>query len=95
MKVRPLMGDERGSIVVVIVFIFTIALAGFMYTLIDGVLAEFIDDLVADVLPGGSSDATYSFLNYVWVFTPLFVLIVSGLWLINHMQKSKYREVPA
>lgn len=84
---------ERGAVTVVIVFIFTIALAGFVYTLLNGVLGAFIDDLAADLIPGGTSDETYSFLSYVWTFIPLFIMIVSGMWLINQMQKRKYREV--
>ena len=87
------MRSERGAVAVVIVFIFTIALAGFVYTLLDGVLGAFIDDLAAELIPGGTSDPTYSFLNYVWIFTPLFIMIVSGMWLINQLQKRKYREV--
>lgn len=84
---------ERGAVTVVIVFIFTIALAGFVYTLLNGVLGTFIDDLAADLIPGGTSDQTYSFLTYVWTFIPLFIMIVSGMWLLSQLQKRRYREV--
>lgn len=83
---------ESGAAGVVMVFIFTVALAGFMYTVLNGVLGAIIRDIIG-LLPGGSSNPTYSFLDYVWTFMPLFILIVSGLWLLMQLQKRRYREV--
>lgn len=71
---------ERGSAYVVINFILAVGVAGFLYTLISGVLGK---------LPAGPNTATMQFLDYVLTFAifPLTLLVV--LWLLNNIQKRR------
>lgn len=77
--------DERGSTYTLAGFIITIITAGFMYTLIYGVLGRF---------PSGPGTSTMEFLDFMLAYFMLPVLILAILWYINSMQKKRYLEAP-
>lgn len=77
--------NERGSVYTLVGFVISIIVAGFVYTLIRGVLGAF---------PAGPGTTTMQFLDFVLTYFMLPALIIIVLWYLNSMQKKRYMEVP-
>lgn len=75
---------ERGSAYVVINFVLAVGVAGFLYTLINGVLGR---------VPAGPGTGTMQFLDYVLDFALLPMTFLVIFWLLNNAQKRRYYTV--
>ena len=81
MNKKSFKADEKGSVVVVIVFVFTIIVTGALLSLLSFVV-QAIDQLNL------VSDVSYKFLVYFWVYgIPVVVLIGTISHFLSRLQK--------
>ena len=72
------------GVYVIIGFLISIPLTGFIYTILDAIL---------DRLPPGPGTPTMAFLQFVASYMIALFLLILIFWYLNSMQKSKYQEV--
>lgn len=83
---RELRQDNRGSVVVIIVFIVAVVGFGLIYTWIKPAW-----EAIADVTT--TEDSTFDFLYWYLSFGIIIVFLIGCItWLVSQLQKSRYRE---
>ena len=63
-----------------------LAVFGFLYWLLDGILTIFIDTGVADT----TTFTPWELMIYVWAGIVIVYLLFGGIWLVRSFQKATY-----
>ena len=69
----------------VIMYFVGLAVFGFLYWLLDGIMDIMIGTGVADT----TTFSCYDFLLYIWAGIVLVYLVFGGIWLVRSMERSE------
>ena len=87
---RRFRDDNRGSVVVFIVFIIALGIGGFFYKIANMIVEATQNDAPAKL------SATTEYQTFIWFGTwAILILILIGLfvWFVSSLQKSKYARI--
>lgn len=77
-----------GNFTNVLLYLIGLAVFGFIYWLLDGILDIFIAANIADT----TTFTPWELMTYVWAGIVIVYLVFGGIWLIRSFQKRTYEQ---